>query len=298
MHKFTFVLTALLLSASMSMAQLKVPARQISVYTNTLGTIGQVTNAQSPEDTIQAYIEWMDDNWGSSPDLEAILLDGQNAGGNSATNLGTVQAVTGLFDVVDIGDATIDTLNGDVTFNGSIITTNNDMALSYMGYPKITLTTDMLTSTISGGDGIPIVSFAEAFDNNRTSGTLFGTVGNLSYHTYEVDLGANHQGYLSMRVSASAIVRTDHGLYAQLRYRHSGVGNQTTIESGGNDRGWGVWVPASGLWTNQSSIIRYVEGRYVSLYLISSSLANPAYYKIHDFSFYGVTNGYRNAGGF
>ena len=290
MHKFTFVLTALLLSASMSMAQLKVPARQISVYTNTLGTIGQVTNAQSPEDTIQAYIEWMDDNWGyASQDLEATLLDGQNAGGNSATNLGTVQAVTGLFDVVDIGDATI---NGSLTIDSSIITTNNDMALSFMGFPKLTLTTNMFASVSNGGTPIPIESFSNALDSSTATYTTNGIINSDADHSYVVDLGASYQGWIVVKGTttnlASAAFGQKLGACDTYPVNASGIFKQYNIYT---EMEFSTASTATNTYTQAP-----LNGRFVVLENQGAS-GSSATYRYSDIAVYGVTNGWRNEGG-
>lgn len=66
------ILVGLLLAASVAGGQtvLRMPAKQVDVRSNTLTTIRStyaVTN--SPSNTVQAYLEWMDDNWPSTNGL-------------------------------------------------------------------------------------------------------------------------------------------------------------------------------------------------------------------------------------
>ena len=223
----------------------------------------------------------MDDNWGLPQDLEAILLDGQNAGGNSATNLGTVQAVTGLFDVVDIGD---------VTINGSIITTSNDMNVSYMGYPKLTLTTNMMSVVSDGGTIIPANDWAPMIDGDYTTETT--SAGSILHqgHIYMFELGAKYTGYIVARVVASNYLGT---IFYDACYSSDGIPSIDASVNGGTYSMKGV-LGQPGVQTNIVSS-RMVNAGWAGV-AFEELTSQWAQYRICEISIYGITNDFRNAG--
>jgi hypothetical protein len=102
--------------------------------------------------------------------LAGVLSNGVNAASQNATNFALVQAVTGSFGVVNASTMNIATQN----VTGTFLNSSNDMALSFMGYPKLALTSNMFSGYSVGtgsGGGTVGSNFNSLIDNDFSTST-------------------------------------------------------------------------------------------------------------------------------
>lgn len=186
--------------------------------------------------------------------------------------------------------------SGTNTFTGTFLVTSNDMNESFHGYPKVALTTNMVTITATATP-MSINSFTNAFDVSNVTTTDTATFGNSQNMTVDVDLGQDYQGYLRLSAQGSMGGSGGHDLSGWISTIRSDSGSDGTQDGGGGDNvGFFDWTTASA--TNQLSGAWYIEGRTLRLNLTASSAAGNSTLHINDWSFYGTTNGFRNKGGF
>jgi acetyltransferase-like isoleucine patch superfamily enzyme len=171
---------------------------------------------------------------------------------------------------------------------GSLLSTNNDMAVSFMGYPKITLTNTMMTLYYTGATPIQTNNWNSLFDLSMATAAT-GTITEGVYQRYVIDLGGNYQGFVSVKqklAGAGALTISGSATYEPTGYHGASGGvNNYLIQTAANDG------------TNTFVNINFGVGRYLTLQAFGGSGANVTY-EWYDFSVYGVTNGYRNMGGF
>ncbi len=220
---------------------------------------------------------------------------------------GTTQSVDGLIVRGDLtlpdGSITSNMLaNGSITSNmlanGSIGTnhlsqgtidwiesvgeTDFDASVSFMGYPKLVLTTNMVTS-YSGG--IPVASFTNAFDNNILTGTSVGTLGGAG-QKYVVDLGTNYTGFGVVRVRIGNTAGTCQ-FFVCATEEKIGLGQYGTLK-----------MSVSGVSQSTGLYAFPIGGRYVNFYHGAAGGAANGTSVYYDISVYGVTEEYDSMGGF
>lgn len=183
--------------------------------------------------------------------------------------------------------------SGQHVFNGNIITPSNDLAVSYLGYPRVPLITTMVSASWVGWEpagAIPVSSFIYAFDTNRSTSTSIGTnyTGN-GYSTgiYTIDLGVNYFGFVSIKIAGY----NSHGDASGGCY----IGTPTAQNILTEPSSMIVLYYTTSIQTN--SIVIPVDGRYIRLkFQVNQGFSQ--YYNIQDISLYGITNSYRNVGGY
>ncbi len=222
----------------------------------------------------------------SAPGLATVLGTDDNGNMLQATNLSLVQAVTG-----DFSEVNADALN----LTGSFTSLSNDMALSFMGYPKVTLTTNMVTLVELGSGTLPSIdSFTNVFDASRSTHCETGTVSTSTTYI-QIDLGANYTGFLDYKCeipsganSATIVIEpfavsSTNFISGGGYYPHGAVGRRLDVDAQTH--------------VVEISSITPVNGRYISMGFWAGT-GFTSKWKIYDLSFYGSTNGYRNTGGF
>lgn len=332
----------LMLATPVVFAESGMPAKQVTVRSAGFSSLGEtnVTAEFAPSNSLQALLEWMDDNWQSetfSTNNSYYFIDGTTQSmwratirdylfvdgdalintnlyvgndlivSNNADVMGSVTVSnditvggTGTFNVVNTDTLNVSnnaTIGGNLTVDGTLsygssTLTNIDMAVSFMGYPKITLTTNMVTVAQNGGTIIATNAFTSIFDADMTTGVI-GTLGSDNNHSYEIDLGTNYNGIMAVKMSGtnttnvSYSVSVGHTLQASDAndgaYSFTGVYAQRHSTKLGQDFN-GYWLLP-------------MSGRYLYISAAVGNLGSGNYY-LYDVSFYGVTNAYANMGGF
>ena len=223
--------------------------------------------------------------------LEAVLATGNDGGGEQIKNIG---------DPTDDQDA-ITKAFGDANYvtEGTLPTiTNFDYSVNYNGYPKLTLTTNMVSSSVSGDTPISISAFTNAFDGNFDTEAGIGTW-NADAHAYMIDLGAVYSGYVvvcGVLSNANASGVTYWGLATG--------GEETTIASGGIDKNFwnGERINAANgtmafcrLNENGESTNLHIRS-FIGSKIVLQGEANGyvASYRFKEIAIYGVTNGFNN----
>ena len=166
-----------------------------------------------------------------------------------------------------------------------------DYSISYMGYPKLALNTNMVSSSLSGVTGINLWSFTNAFDNNFSSTTTTGSA-NSQTHTYMINLVTNYTGVMVISLGIT------YGNSVVNNYVLGYGGQDVTAASGlliGGAYSHSAQMPdiyeaATGTRTNL--IIKNFCGSKVWLTLNVGAAAGT--YWIRDWSIYGVTNGFNS----
>lgn len=159
-----------------------------------------------------------------------------------------------------------------------------DYSVAYLGYPKLALTSNMVSSSVSADTPININTFNRAFDNNFTSITSTGTH-NSDIHSYLIDLGAQYSGFTVL----TAVFKSA----SEGRYVLGGV--RESLMSGGIVQGlpdYGSAVDSRiGISTVTQTIVKAFAGQYVGLTINDGGGASS--YWIKDWSVFGVTNGFK-----
>ena len=163
--------------------------------------------------------------------------------------------------------------------------------ISYMGYPKLALNTNMVSSSLSGVTGINLWSFTSAFDNNFSSTTTTGSA-NSQMHTYIINLVTNYTGVMVISMGMT------YGNGVVNNYVLGYGGQDVTAALGvliGGTYGYSSKMPdiydvATGTRTNV--IVKNFCGSKVWLTLNVGAAAGT--YWIRDWSIYGVTNGFNS----
>ena len=195
------------------------------------------------------------------------------------------------YEILQVGTTNRIIQNGTIVFTNNIVYSNFNYAVSYMGYPKITLTTSMLSSKDNGGTPIPLPSFANAFDSSMTTVTAAGDIhsGGIKRNLYIIDLGTNYTGYIM--ISAQMYATDDLYIYIETHYGYNGfmaydINGDPTIYNGGE-----------GQMLSGNTGAGYQKYRNISKFsgdTIYIDVHHNGYYKFHDISIYAVTNGFHN----
>ena len=213
----------------------------------------------------------------SSYSLSNILNTANNAYNQQGTNFSRVQAVTGAFTTVS---ATTMSLSGTLNV-GSVVYSSMDMLTNFLGLPKITLTTAMVTSTDdSTAPALPADQFGNAFDNNLTTWVPDSTndANASSHHYYMIDLATQYVGFAF--IQWANISGNEGSCYFSIT-RKPTFSNSIYPQSFGPTQTNGLMVPFT--------------GRYI---WISPYAAAAVKYTFSDISVWGVTNGFTSMGGF
>jgi len=220
---------------------------------------------------------------------EGGITEAMLAGGSSGDK---------IFGTVTMGTSTTykATVNGSLTVNGDFLVTSNDLTVSYNGYPKLTLNTNMVTSSAASGTLITIGSFTEAFDSDLSTTTSWGD-GNVN-QAYQIDLGAVYCGFVNVKVemynagAALAFLDVGYGLndlgLASGVIRNGGVFTHTAAGVRAS-----IAYNSAGAGTSTNLLSRPFAGRYISLTSFGLGTSN----RYSDISVYGTTNNFRNFGG-
>lgn len=215
--------------------------------------------------------------------LSNILATANNAAGQSATNFGSVSGSNATFTVIS---------GGTLQLNSTLITSNQDFSIAVLGYPKIVLTTNMLSGSNAGGSLINLTSFTNAFDNNFNTVTSTGTIVASShpYQAYIVDLQTNYTGFFCLTI----VLTPNDGYPMSLGI---GGGITTVMENsiiqgpGGTPAYYSDFYSTKGVsFTN--TILKSFTGSKIGLGLYTSGSSGTYYIK--DFSVWGLTNGFRS----
>jgi hypothetical protein len=291
---------------STSLAVWDAPARQVSVFNPGYVNIGQEISGGAPTNSLQAYLNWIDSNWmstngfatmawvqaqgyltnsaASSNTLAQVLAAGNNALSQNAVGFARIQAVTGSFDVVDIGTANIGTANiATQNITGTFLNSSNDMAVSFMGYPKITISPSGFTSSSDGGTVFTNVVYT-LDGNNATKSYPQDQCGSGNNHYYQYDLGTNYCGYYVIKY----FFYNNASVSGGFSWGHSYNPSVIMLEAG-------VAFGDNGGETN--TVLVPFSGRYIHLTTTASS-TGATVMELYELSVYGTTNGYRNMGGF
>jgi len=224
---------------------------------------------------------------GTTQSVDRLVVRGPMTGTTA-----TVDRV--VADVIDVGVANVDTGNldvaniGDLNVTGDFLNPSNDMAISFMGFPKLTLTTNMLTIVSSGGTPLTHAQFTNALDNDLSTVTATAS-GNANAHVYQFDLTEGYTGWLTMKASAysaSGSVAVD-GFSGYSSSQPSGIADGQYFFRGS--------LANQGGTTNAQIFTIPINGRWAGFHFICATAAGS--YIISDMSIYGTTNGYRNMGG-
>ena len=159
-----------------------------------------------------------------------------------------------------------------------------DYRKTFMGFPKIQLTTNMCSYSYATGGALVPTNWANAFDNDRTTKTP-SQGGADAYGVQFIDFGANYHGWVVIVVDAyvsAGNILWNHGV-SYSNYVSSSVNNLNAQN-------------LNYVGTQRRVIIFPFEGRYYSSYFGYGS-AGTHYLYYCDFSVYGHTNGFQNMGG-
>ena len=202
---------------------------------------------------------------GGVPTLAQVLFVGSEAGDQSVTNVNLLQA------------RTVSATNW-IGLGGSVIATNaGSFATSFMGYPRVTLTTNMITLV---GAGSSATSFAPVLNLN-TNTVQFGTHTSVN-ESFWFDLGAVYSGMLVVDYTASASGSPDGSLVT------TGIGSVTNIPiTYAMYRDYATFSRdnANDMTTRLDFCSPVFNQRYVG---IAFSRISDAYTYIHNVSFFGV----------
>lgn len=173
-------------------------------------------------------------------------------------------------------------------------TNTPDFMMASHGYPKLALSTTMVSSSVSAQTPITLNSFVSAFDDDFTSNTSTGLF-NADSHTYLIDLGAYYAGFLYINFVTDPAAVTTVGV---------GYGGDSVVISGGYAYyaafGRALQTPsfyldATAPLTTNNFILPFV-GNKITFHIAATAVGNVTYY-IRDLSIWGVTNGFNNFGG-
>jgi hypothetical protein len=215
---------------------------------------------------------------------DAVVTDDFTAGGdatvggnlvvsNNATVLGAVTAGS----LSTTGSLSAGTLNV-----GTFLNTSNDMAVSFMGYPKVTLTTNMFSSFYSGGTGYTWdgTKFSYLIDGNLLQTNCMAQGTGQAPSTYfnpslKIDLGTNYIGWVSVYTTNWLPTTAIAGFVTlgSSRNRPTGVGFNETGQTSGNygDSLAGTntfvsWVqPFVGRYITYSAYVNYETAGYIAI---------------------------------
>ena len=180
-------------------------------------------------------------------------------------------------------------------FDGVIINSNQDMAASYLGYPKLTMTTGLVTYSSSGGTPIVMDSFTGAFDTVWTTTTTTGTPASAGAIAYVIAMPYTNLvcGYVVYNLAiaeASGTVGLDVSSGGTLHYP---LFSSSGYPSGISDPGYGSDVKWNCTGAGTSTVVKAFCGKYFTISFVSGSGTAPSAW-FRDISVYGVTNVYKN----
>jgi len=296
MHIRLFIAAALLAAgyAQAYPAQM-IPDAQIKIAVDTNWVV------LVAEDSLDEVIKTFDEYIGANVDAIAAI-DTTGIGSNTAAIASNVLEIAANAEAIAAGAAPGGTTDvaridadlayiEDLTVSGAFLSISNDMAASYMGNPKLVLTTNMVTSSDDGGTPIAIAAFTSVFDADVTT-YASGVLGSTDNHSYLVDLGAHYTGHaiLSIRfaVGSGGGIRAQHLGSTSLNDIGSGIAGTPQVYS----EEYGIFRADS---TNEVRVTLPLSGRYYTVYHFIEG-AGSGTYNIYDVSIYGTTNQYRNMG--
>ena len=179
--------------------------------------------------------------------------------------------------------------NATLDINGSLLVTAPDYTVSYMGYPKITLTTNMVSSFSGGGTTIVLDSFTNAFDNNFSSVTTTSTLAINQGQAYLITLPNIYSGFIVYSIvtvcAGSQLSMGSGGTVSPAVWNAAGGTIQGIPVIGGD-----ISLSVAGTVTN--CIVKPFTGKYYYLNGWSGNNGTVPTFWFRDISIYAVTNGY------
>ena len=195
------------------------------------------------------------------------------------------------YDILKLNTTSRVIQNGDVIFTNRLVYSNLDYTVSYMGYPKLTLSTNMMASAAqSGGTLVALTNWINALDLSMTSQTKTGTLSS-SYHEYKFDLGItnNYTGYFILSISLDSW--KDSWSYVKTYFGKYPV-NDGLIGLSAPEIVWGIegnsWLKSGYNLRGRMRCVSKFEGNNIGILFYGTG-----HYTVYDFSVYAITNGFQ-----
>lgn len=237
--------------------------------------------------------------------LDGVTNDMQFLNVRSNATIQGNLTVNGVISGSVVRAGTLDLSNvNDLNVTGDFLVLSNDLAVSFMGYPKVTLTTNMVTLLYGDASqkAVSLASFTNVFDNNpETTSTAF--TNNNGSTAVIIDAGTNYIGFVHICSSADMSEASRHYLSV------SSAGGNTNLYSvhvqpetgydgaSGSTTAFWKWESPTFPSTNRLHCIVPFAGQKIILRW-SSQLTVDTRTWLNTVSLYGATNQLRNAGGF
>jgi hypothetical protein len=257
------------------------------------GETGLKTGAQLEDLVTQSY--WSPGAFATNNALRLFDASqfelGTDATGITGTNVATIKE--GGITTTEILDGTIGT--NDVNADFIALLNSDDYADSRGGFPILTLTTNDLTSTITGGSGILESAATAMFDKDFSTPTAQGALNSsgASGHTYAIDLGASYSGIAEIKV------RTTTSGALQCDWFYASSHNPFVYKTGKSQPRQSIvqYSGTSGV-TSTNNYSQLFSGRYIAFGVANTTTGAGHNYQIYEIAVWGVTNTYDNLGGF
>lgn len=180
----------------------------------------------------------------------------------------------------------------NLLYNG---TNTPNYAVSFAGYPKLTLSTNWVTISSGAGTPLSIDSMTNAFDADLTTCTTTGSV-EQSPQSIVVQLATNYSGVATVKLTVKDTSPSDSVTW------DLGYGSDVQFTSGRMDGGFGdVTLGGGGETTDatfrKSFCVVPFSGSNVVFMIKGTGSSGAGNYCIYDFSIYGVTNAWNGFSG-
>ena len=323
-----------------SLGAWEMPARQVSVRGDNLtnAPLGQVTGAYAPTNTLQAYFEWIDDNWPSGVDTNVsyYFVDGTTQSFWrvvvrdslwASTNITAGNSIVASNDLQSIDDTIVgdDLIVEDDGYIGNDLFVGDDVfigdALTVTGAVDIGGALTVSSFTVSSNDmavgylGYPKLTLSSDDLTIYTGGGTTITTARWDNAVVDSSVSTIATGSLGNAVDqlyevdlgeqyegfASLSVRLNAGSGESMIARVYGARDRSVLGAQlieQYERSGGVYASDSSGSTNRFTVVVPVMGQYVNVWVSQGADGGAQEYEIFDLSVYGTTNGYRNMGGF
>jgi hypothetical protein len=176
----------------------------------------------------------------------------------------------------------------DLMYDG---TNSPNLLQSFMGFPRLTVSTNSITAYSSaGGTLILPTNYLSFFDTNITTASSTASLAGNSGHTYVIDLGTRHTGVVIVRDSINT---AGAATYANSKLAVSDIGG---ADAGTYTYSYGphtFWDAPLGVAMTNFFIYPY-SGRYIRKVFSNPNGATACDYKVFEILVYGVTNAMNN----